>query len=283
MTRTHPDPPWTLVKDRHFAARQWLGERDNQEDDFGFYLPEATPGAGESTVLAVLADGMGGAAGGEVASALAVEHFLAAFASSSGSVPESLMIGLEAAIQGLAAAIHQYPDLAGMGCTLVAAACTVEPAIYWISVGDSPLWLLRQKRLIRLNADHSVGGLDRETLGHEARPMEDRDRISNQHMLVSALTDQPPERVDGPRGPFPLLPSDRLLLASDGLLTLSEREILAHAAKGESAAAVAAGLVAVVREKGVPGQDNTTVLALLPWFGEASPAFFGRLRRVWRG
>ena len=106
---------------------------------------------GDGSLLAVVADGMGGHAGGAVASKLAVEAFVHAV-EQGGGLADGAAGGQRRGRQGPRAA---KPELAGMGATLVAAQVRGDE-VRWISVGDSPLFLVSAGRLERLNADHSM-------------------------------------------------------------------------------------------------------------------------------
>ena len=106
-------------------------------------------------LLLVLADGMGGHAGGDVASGLVVEHFFKAYINSHANIPEALRNSLNSANEQLANAVVETPELRGMGTTLIG--CVIrENLMYWVSVGDSPMWVLRNGALQRINADHSM-------------------------------------------------------------------------------------------------------------------------------
>ena len=92
---------------------------------------------------------MGGHAGGEVASKQVVEHFCAAYVKNSpdrnspGNIPGALRSSLNIANEALANTVAETPKLRGMGTTLIG--CVIrEDQLYWISVGDSPLWVCRE-------------------------------------------------------------------------------------------------------------------------------------------
>ena len=110
-----------------------------------------------------------------------------------------------------------------MGCTLVAAVME-NKFIRWVSVGDSHLYLIRKNELNKKNADHSYGGfLDR--MAAEGTPVEPEADFSR-NMLMSALTGQDIPEIDCPETPLELEAGDRLIVASDGLDSLSQGKIL---------------------------------------------------------
>ncbi|MCK7461533.1 MAG: protein phosphatase 2C domain-containing protein [Sphingobacterium sp.] len=119
------------------------------------------------------------------------------------------------------------PDnLRGMGCTLLAVVLTAE-GLYWISVGDSPLWLWRRGRLRRLNQDHAYRSVLAEQVSAGEISAVEAASHPDRNALISAVTGEDLELVDLSRQPCTLKPSDQILLASDGVLTLSEQEIAA--------------------------------------------------------
>ncbi|NJN47893.1 MAG: protein serine/threonine phosphatase 2C family protein [Candidatus Competibacteraceae bacterium] len=210
----------------HCASRI-QGSREYQQDDYGiFELPSSLRGG---DLLLVLADGMGGERAGERASATTIHSFIDAYAAiPATSIPERLRRALNHANRELALEIATAPSLlSGMGCTLLAAVLAKE-GLYWISVGDSPLWLYRNNQLTRLNQDHSyrpvlaqqLAGGEISAIAAQAHP--------DRNALFSALTGGLIHQVDLSHDPYPLQTGDRVLLASDGLLTLSEIRIATH-------------------------------------------------------
>jgi protein phosphatase len=252
------------------ASRATKGARSYQEDTALFWPGEDpfSPG-GTSTngseMMAVLADGMGGHAGGALASRMACESFIKAFADQNGPKRERLKSALEAANQAIAATVEANPALTGMGSTLVGV--TFGPdGVEWVSVGDSPLMLFRRGEIALLNEDHSLAPeLDR--LAAQGRISEDEARRDpRRHMLRSAVTGDELDLVDLSRRPLAVEPGDYIILASDGLQTLEaseiERVVAAYASDGASA--VANALIRAVEAMKDPHQDNATVVAVRP-------------------
>lgn len=251
--------------DGRFAALQITGKREYQEDSFGL-LDECDLGLdlGEHAVLLV-ADGMGGHVGGAIASDLLCKTFVEAYPRSSGPIVERLRTCLDEANAAIAAAIAENPALDSMGSTLVVAVVTSE-GLHWISVGDSPLWLFREGQLSRLNADHSMEPLLAELVAAGRMTAEQAARHPSRHSLRSMVMGDDMPLIDVSSRPVALEQGDRVVLASDGLLTLDEQEIAGVLEETRDAplADSAAALIQAVEEAGHPYQDNVTVLLYAP-------------------
>jgi PPM family protein phosphatase len=212
-------------------------------------------------LMAVLADGMGGHTGGALASGLACKFFLHAFATSSGEVPARLAEALDLANAAIAHETAENPALSGMGCTLVGVAFEPE-GLEWISVGDSPLFLLRKGEIVLLNEDHSLAP-EIDKLAAAGRISWEAARSDpRRHFLRSALTGTEIDMVDRSHRPLTLQPGDLVILASDGIHTLSHADIARVVAAAGSPDAVAHSLLAAVEAAGDAYQDNTTVIVV---------------------
>lgn len=264
------------------ASRTTKGARSYQEDlalvwSPGCVLasdgPSPPPGGHQDgELVAVLADGMGGHAGGALASRIVCERFLQACLGAEDPVQQRLLAGLSAANDAVAEKVREAPWLSGMGSTMIGAVFDSE-GIRWVSVGDSPLLLVRRGEIAHLNEDHSLAPeLDR--LAAAGRISEQEARSDpRRHMLRSAVTGEELDLVDVSVKPLALEAGDYIILASDGLHTLEGDEILRIvAAYGEDGAeAVANALIRSVEAMRDPHQDNATVIAVRPL-----PAAVGR-------
>jgi serine/threonine protein phosphatase PrpC len=237
------------------------GRRPYQEDalatDFSL---------GTELGFAVLADGMGGHAAGDVASKIVVTEVFSELKLQSGdaaafraNLPEILREAALAANECVKVHIQSNAETAGMGATLLAPVF-MGNRLFWISIGDSPLLLYRAGELRQLNEDHSMApqidfmvqsGLLSEEMG---RNHPDRS------CLTSVLGGDDVPRIDCPREPFALQDGDILIVASDGIQYLSFDELTAlldrHA--GRPSAAIADALLAELEAHGDPEQDNAT-------------------------
>lgn len=227
---------WRGDGDQHQGARPY------QEDSW------ALSRLGDGSLLAVVADGMGGHAGGAIASKLAVEAFVHAVEQGGG-----LDDGLRNANQAVGKRAASKPDLAGMGATLVAVQVSGDE-VRWISVGDSPLFLVSAGHLERLNADHSMAPQIEEMVKRGMLTEEEAVHHPARHTLREAVMGDPLTLID--KGSRRLGPDAKLLLCSDGVQTLNERQIEAHAMKPPR------GLIEAVLAAADAHQDNVTIVKL---------------------
>ena len=139
------------------ASDQIDGARDYQEDAYMVnQLGESD--TGDLCSLIVMADGMGGHAAGNVASNMVVATFNKTFQGRfpTPDISAVLTDALNRSNEQIRTSVKETPALRGMGCTMVSA--YLEDAnLYWVSVGDSHLYLIRDREMIKQNADHSYG------------------------------------------------------------------------------------------------------------------------------
>lgn len=259
-----------------FAA-QYQGARRRQEDAF-----KIVPLAAEQSYLVLVADGMGGEAGGELASKTAVDSFAAAFQAAprqEQDIPDRLRAAMNAANRALLDIAEQRPELEGMGTTLVAIVATAS-GLYYASVGDSPLWQVTGRGLRRINEDHSMRGALQELVRRGEMSGEAAARHPHRNQLRSALGQEELDLLDCPSEPLALGKSPMLVAATDGIETLADEEIhqIVLASNGDGQQTVQA-LLAAVAERDAPRQDNVTICAWQPELGLAAGGRGGAARR----
>jgi len=248
-----------------YAVRASQGGRSYQEDSAAVWeAPDgADAGASGTTLLAILADGMGGHAGGAIASAEVCKTFEAHFVNQSGSPRDRLKAALSAANGAIGNIVGAQPHLRGMGSTLIGVAFGESDAI-WVSVGDSPLYLYRRGEMARLNEDHSMGPVIDKLVETGRLDPEDAKHDPRRHLLRSAVVGEDLDLVDLAQVPWPLQPGDVVVLASDGIHSIADLEIarLIAAYRKEGPEATAEALLKAVADAGVSHQDNTTVVVV---------------------
>lgn len=198
-----------------------------------------------------VADGMGGHAGGEVASALALETLRTMH---EGSTEADLSAGVREANLAVYERQDRDPDLAGMGTTLTAIIVD-EAGVRVAHVGDSRAYLLRDSKLTQITTDHT---LVRE-LVQEGQLTEEQAREHPQRsMLTRAIGIDAVVEID--EAMIQPLNGDRLMLCSDGLTGMLTDEQILDALRSREAQDSADALVAMANAAG--GTDNTTVIVL---------------------
>ncbi len=202
------------------------GGRDYQEDSV---IADFSRGA--EFGFAVLADGMGGHASGEVASKIVVTEVFRTLMLHRNSreklvadAPGVLRDTVRLANECVKKYVEQNPKTRGMGATLVASVI-VGDSLHWVSVGDSPLLLLRNGKLRQLNEDHSLGP-EIDLLVKKGELSAEEGRIHpDRGVLTSVVFGDKIPKIDCPAEPFQLTAGDILIVASDGLQFLSNQEI----------------------------------------------------------
>ncbi len=226
------------------AVRSDTGRQRNANEDSYFTKPP----------LFVVADGMGGAQAGEVASKAAVESFPAELPA---APPEQV---LQEAIEGANRTIHELarkdPGLAGMGTTTTAAIIDLEGEAVAIGhVGDSRAYRLRGGRFEQLTRDHSLVEEMRRKGQITDAQAEDHPQRS---IITRALGPEPEVQVDVQT--VPAQDGDVFLICSDGLTTmLGDEQISRLLTRATSLQAAVRALVDEANRAG--GRDNITVVA----------------------
>jgi protein phosphatase len=224
---------------RHAALTDIGLHRSSNEDAFVAEPP-----------LFAVADGMGGARAGEIASHLALDSLVAALAAD-----EALPAAAGAANQAVYGQSRSDRSRSGMGTTLTAVLLG-DDRLRFVHVGDSRLYLWRDERLTQVTDDHSlVGEMVRE--GHLSR--EAAASHPQRSILSRALGTEPRVEIDSDE--IELRAGDALLLCSDGLYSMvPEDTIAAVLAAVDDPARVARRLVSEAKNGG--GHDNITVVVL---------------------
>jgi serine/threonine protein phosphatase PrpC len=223
-------------------------KRPSNEDAFGFSVEDG---------VYVVCDGMGGAAAGEVASALAVEEVLRHLSHKTEEGQSSLVDAAEKAICAANNAIFSRAQrnrrLSGMGTTLVVLA-TRESRIWVFNIGDSRCYRMRKGELEQVTLDHSLVE-EQVRLGRMTPPEALRSPLRN--VITRALGTQ--DRVTPDVFELEAEQGDLFMLCSDGLTReLSDAAIQPILSQDLPLETLSARLVDAAKKVG--GHDNITCL-----------------------
>src|SRR6266849_200784 len=231
--------------------------REQNEDYFCYVEPASEEDFHRIGRLAVVADGMGGHEGGQLASGIAIETVRDVFLRHPGDDPsEALLSAFQDAHAAIQAYAREHPELRGMGTTCTAVAL-LERDLFYGHVGDSRLYLIRDSCISQVTEDHSlVGRLVRlgQITPEEAAVHPDR------NVLTAALGMDSAVPGDFSEAPVPLYVNDILLICTDGLHGLVNDEELRHVALTNPPREDCRELVRMANDRG--GFDNITVQIL---------------------
>ena len=212
-----------------------------------------------SATLLVLADGMGGHRGGEVASSLAIETISSVISDklTEKMLPGQIMLllseALEKAHNTISVRAADNPDLSGMGTTCDVC-LLVKNKMYIAHIGDSRVYKISEDGIIKkLTRDHSLvqAMIENGTISPQEAAVHPQKNIRLQALGVTETSDPDifQEKIS---------PSDIILLCSDGLSNMLDDETVAEAVLSEEdPQKIAEKLIALANEAG--GKDNITV------------------------
>jgi len=236
------------------AYRTSIGKQRNDNED---YVDVFTNQAGKH--LAIIADGIGGHQGGDVASAMAVSHLGHEFEQTKLTTPAAarqwIATEITAENQSIIDKSNQFADLNGMGTTLVAALYFTEEVVI-ANIGDSRAYLLRDDELRQLTEDHSLvnelvkrGEISRQAARHHPQ----------KNVIIRSLGISDDARFD--LNTYPLVLGDQLLLCTDGLTNMvDDHQIQAVLTSDQTPKEKCDQLIDMANAAG--GLDNITVLLL---------------------
>ena len=227
--------------------------RPKNEDYVGFWQPDSVEDKRERGALAVLADGVGGQGGGEIASRLAVEAAIRAFREAKAGTPPQQVLAhvfnaANLAVYDKGMENHGARRIA----TTLAIALLRNDQLIVGNVGDSRVYLLRRAEIKQISTDHSYVAMQRKLgLISEADA-----RVSeNRNVLTRSVGQEPVLRVDYEEET--VIKADRIILCCDGLYTCVTDTEIADIASRFPPAQACRQLVALAEKRGT--EDNVSV------------------------
>lgn len=252
-----------LRRGEHFdiAYCSEIGLRDTQQD--AGYLA-----TNDEEVFAVVCDGMGGISFGELASKVAVDAMVDAYAQSATrgelAIDDSWM---RTAVECADDIVYSLKDESGKrlkaGTTLVAV-WIKDGLISWVSVGDSRIYIFRGNELVQVTSDHNYflqlnqqyecGQISREKYREELRDGE---------ALISYIGMGGLTLIDLNETRFPLIKGDVILLCTDGMYrSIANEQLKTVLQRCRSMQQVSAQLEHIIKSHNLPEQDNYTYILI---------------------
>lgn len=231
---------------------QIIGTREKQDDSFATSIMPYG-------VMAIVADGIGGYINGNLASKIAVETYLDEFERRNATDNISYYFQTSAVLSN--GRIRDEFGEARGGTTAVAVVLT-EGKMYWTSVGDSNIAVIRNKRLIEINRKENVknwledqylaGAINKEAA--MGGPMDKR--------LVNYLGYDGFKKASESDRPILLRKKDQILIYSDGVEVIGQIELENIMSRKGTAQAKAEMIMEAIENKKVNSKDNSTIIIL---------------------
>ncbi len=245
------------MKIEHAALTDTGRVREKNEDSVGVLVPDDAETLLDKGALFVVADGMGGHRGGEIASGLAVETIESDYSAAAGDDPGAMLLAaFEKANTSILNAGTADSALFGMGTTCTAMVIR-RGLVYVAHVGDSRAYRLRAGAIEQITDDHSlVGEMVRSGIITE----EDARTHPKRNVITRSLGIQESVVADTLDAPLTVEAGDSFLLCSDGLTAYAEDEDLRDAVSGATPEAACRALIDFANAGG--GRDNITVIVV---------------------
>lgn len=256
----------------HVAAVSHPGmSGKNNEDRYSVSAYQIGTAHPIPSLLAIVADGIGGHRAGEIAAEIAIEKISEAIAAANGQQPISTLANaLIRTSQAIFEQAEDNPDQQGMGSTCTCA-WIIADRLYIANVGDSRVYLLRDHTIRQLTIDHTW---IQEAIDHGVLTPEEAHQHPNAHVIRRYLgsrqavvpdmrlrlrpgeSDEQARSNQGMR----LQPGDQIVLCSDGLTDLVKTSEIATVLQHNPQNEGLQKLVELANQRG--GHDNITIVAL---------------------
>jgi len=245
------------------AMKSIIGTRDQQEDC-------AFCSSDEKKVVAAVCDGMGGHECGKLASTVTIEKFKDSLAKKdlAESFPNFYLALVDILDELVFNLKNQKGERLGAGTTLVSAAI-VNSDLFWLSVGDSRLYILRDNELVQATRDHNYFlRLNKMKQENEISDNQYETEAAKGEALISFIGMGGIELMDINHAPFKLQPDDTILLSTDGLYKSLSDEEIKQCLRTDNVEDALTSLLGKVEAKACRFQDNTTCV-IIKYNGEA--------------
>ena len=251
-------PPVRLIS-YQVANMQGLGRRDNQEDAFAFVNALDVREMKRNGLFAILADGMGGMSSGEIASQIAIDSLKADFFrfDREGDLVRQLQDSAARASEAV------FQRLGGSGGSTLIACLFFQQFCYYVSAGDSRLYLWRDGQLLQINRDQNIRNLRYlEAIRNGSLNPAAAEADEERDAIVAFLGMADSIELDCFYRPLPLQDGDVFLLCSDGVSDVITEEETAACLALKSPLEICRALEERILSKQKAYQDNYTALVV---------------------
>lgn len=226
-------------------------EREDNQDYVGVFSNQ------DHLTFTIVADGIGGHQGGDVASSMAVSHIGYHFEQTAFNQPMDVVNWLSKQVKNendqIIKKANQFKNLQGMGTTVVAATFFDDQMIV-ANIGDSRAYLQRDGQFVQLTEDHS---LVNELVKKGEITEQEAKNHPQKNIITRTLGISPDADIDAKL--YQLQPNDQILLCTDGLSNVvSDDQIKAVLSQSISTKEKCQTLIQMANDAGAP--DNVTVL-----------------------
>lgn len=252
-----------LTEINNIGIASHIGQRPSQQDSTIIGIGSNIAPEYSGKFIAAVCDGMGGLQGGEIASSVCAKIFYEDFFSSHGLVDYPTFLKNE--IYKIDEVVASLKDKDGerlhAGSTFVSIIVD-KGKLYWGTVGDSHLYIIRGNEIVQVNRDHNYMLILNEQIKTGEITEEQAQQNKQKNALISYMGMDGIKYMDINEKPFLLRPNDCILLCSDGLYRLvSYDEILnILSLYPKNMGKVAQALIDAACGKNEPHQDNTSVI-----------------------
>lgn len=237
---------------------QKIGARRSQEDSFALINALDVNEIIQNGLFAIVADGMGGMKDGKLVSEAAVEGLVHEFRDIDREfdIPNQLMESVRKVNHLL------YEKFEGDGGTTVVLVMIYKGMAYWVSVGDSSIYLKRDGGLYKLNKDHTylnqlyLQEIYKEEINKDVIE-KDQDGVRLSEFMGNSKLDE----IDYNKKPLILKKDDTILLCSDGISSYIDETSITDALRFPPEMACEE-LMKRITEKSNKNQDNYTALVI---------------------
>lgn len=241
-----------------------IGERDSQQDAAIVSTNDRDPGAEKKLTIAVLCDGMGGMRGGELASNLCANRIYEDFNKKKVNDYDQFLKEEIEIVDRLVAGLKDGNEKPMRAGTTMVAVIIEDDSLYWASVGDSRLYVVRGTDITQVTTDHNYYMELLEKVKRKKISLEEAEKDKDKGALTSFIGMNGVTKIDRNKKPFKLLSGDCLILCSDGLYRSVDNRMMKNIVlqHGNNMARAAIDLVGEALSKRKKRQDNTTAITI---------------------